>query len=304
MGTVPITKTIRVAIQGGLGAFHEMAARTYFTGIPIQLVPCLTFEDVFYSIGAGNADCAIVAIENSIAGSILPNYTLLQQSGFKISGEIYLRVIQNLMALPGESMEGLREIHSHPVAIQQCNLFLENFRRRGVRIVGTADTALSAKQISRDQLKGIGALASKLAASIYKLDILAESVEADKKNYTRFLYISPGNSGTDIIPSKTGSIDKSSLCFSLPHKAGSLSQILSVLAFYNINLTKIQSLPIAGKTWEYFFHADLVFDDYHRYCSAISAITPLINQLEVLGEYRQAEMPVETGEEQLIRTHS
>jgi len=291
METIIKTEVINIAIQGGAGAFHEMAATKFFVGSEIEINPCVTFEDVFYNLSSGKSDCGIVAIENSVAGSILPNYAMLRKSGFKIAGEVYLRVIQNLMAFPGETTESITEIHSHPVAIQQCNVFLENFRRRGVKIVETADTALSAKWISDKRLKGIGALASTQAAALYNLDILAREVEADKQNFTRFLMIA-GNKKTHFVNELSeGSVNKASLCFSLPHEVGSLSQILSVLAFYSVNLTKIQSLPIVGRAWEYLFHVDLVFADYLRYHQAISAIKPLTDHLEILGEYKQAAMP-------------
>jgi prephenate dehydratase len=293
METIIETDVINIAIQGGAGAFHEMAACKFFDGRDIEINPCETFEDVFFDLTAGKSDCGIVAIENSVAGSILPNYALLRRSGLKIAGEVYLRIRQNLMALPGESIENLTEIHSHPVAIQQCNVFLEDFRRRGVKIVETSDTALSAKLISDNKLKGIGALASSLAAEIYNLEILAEEVEADKRNFTRFLMVTGNDKMLAAHQLFSHDVDKASLCFSLPHEVGSLSQILSVLAFYNVNLTKIQSLPIVGKTWEYLFHIDLVFTDYQRYRQALSAIGPLTDHLEIFGEYKQGEMPEE-----------
>jgi prephenate dehydratase len=282
---------ISVGIQGGFGAFHEMAARKFFNGTDIEIVPCETFEDLFFELAEGNIDSGVVAIENSVAGSILPNYALLRRSGLQVAGDVYLRINQNMMALPGQSVDDIREIHSHPVAIQQCNIFLDKLRRKGVKIVETTDTALSAKWISDHNLKGIGALASSLAAELYGLEILAEEVEADKVNFTRFLLVT-GNDRVLALDRIAGqAIDKASVCFSLPHEAGSLSQVLSVLAFYSMNLTKIQSLPIVGKAWEYLFLVDLLFSDYPRYRQALDAIRPLTEHLEILGEYKHGDMP-------------
>jgi prephenate dehydratase len=285
-------KTISVAIQGGYGSFHEIAAREFFAEMPIKISPCDTFEDLFYELGEGNVDCGMVAIENSVAGSILPNYAKLRNSGLQVAGEIYLRIVQNLVALPGQSLAEIREIHSHPVAIQQCNIFLEEMRRKGVKVVESIDTALSAKWIRDDNLMGIGAVASKNAAELYDLEIIAEGVEADKMNFTRFLLVT-GNEDILQMKKRDGEkTDKALVCFSLPHKVGSLSQILSILSYYDINLTKIQSLPIVGKAWEYLFHIDLLFDDYNQYRLALDAIRPLTAHLEILGEYQQGSMPL------------
>lgn len=284
-------KTFSIAIQGGPGAFHEMAARKFFEGNEIEILPCETFEELFYELSRGAIDYGVVAIENSVAGSILHNYNLLRKSGLQITGEVYLRVVQNLMALPGQRLENLREIHSHPVAIQQCHVFLDKLRRKGVRIVETSDTALSAKWIGENKLPGYGALASRLAAEMYGLEVLEEGVEADKANFTRFLIVTDKQQPVNHQETYDLPTDKSSVCFSLPHEAGSLSHVLSVLAFYNINLTKIQSLPIVGKAWEYFFLADLMFTNYPRYRMALDAIRPLTDQFEILGEYIHGEMP-------------
>ncbi len=278
----------RVAIQGGFGAFHEIAARKYFTESEPQIVPCDTFIDLFDSIASGNADFAVVAIENSVAGSLIPNYALLSRSSVKVTGEVYLRIIQNLIALPGQNLDDISEIHSHPMAILQCHDFLAPLRKRGVKVVESIDTALSAKWIKENGMMGIAALASELAAVIYGLEVIAESVESNKRNFTRFLIVEPrtdkkgGKEATDL--------NKASICFTLPHNVGSLSQILSVLAYYRINLSKIQSLPVVGKEWEYFFHLDLLFDDISMYKKALSAVQPLIDQLQILGEYKSGQL--------------
>jgi len=284
-------KIISVAIQGGYGSFHEIAACEFFADMPIKINPCDTFEDLFHELAEGNVDCAMVAIENSVAGSILPNYAKLRNSGLQVAGEIYLRIVQNLVALPGQTLSDIREIHSHPVAIQQCNLFLEERRRKGVKVVESIDTALSAKWIRDENLPGIGAVASKNAALLYNLDIIEEGVEADKMNFTRFLLVTGNEEILAIKNGKGENRDKALVCFSLPHKVGSLSQILSILSYYDINLTKIQSLPIVGKAWEYLFHIDLLFQDYNQYKLALDAIRPLTAQLEILGEYQQGQMP-------------
>jgi prephenate dehydratase len=284
-------KTISVAIQGGYGSFHEIAAREFFDGTAIEIRPCDTFEELFYELAEGTADSGMVAIENSVAGSILPNYAKLRNSGLSVAGEIYLRIVQNLIAMPGQTIADIREIHSHPVAIQQCNVFLEQMRRKGVKVVESVDTALSAKWIRDEELYGIGAIASGKAAEMYDLQILAGGVEADKQNFTRFLLVTGNDDVLALDKIALRGADKALVCFSLPHKVGSLSQILSVLAYYQINLTKIQSLPVVGKAWEYLFHIDLQFSDLNQYRLSLDAIRPLTEHLEVLGEYKQGEMP-------------
>lgn len=284
-----------VAIQGVRGSFHEIAAVEYFTGKEITTVPCDTFNDLFRLVKGGKAGYGIVAFENSVAGSILPNYELLRRSHLSVTGEIYLRVIQNLIALPGQRLKDIHEIHSHPMAIQQCNLFLEKMRKEGVKVVETVDTALSARLISEKQQYGIGAIASSSAAAMYNLSIIKKEIEDDRQNFTRFLIISGNMNGTPVI-SMENHTDKAMVCFSLPHRVGSLSQVLSVLAFYQVSLTKIQSLPIVGKPWEYLFHIDLLFSDFQRYRMALDAIRPLTEGLEIVGEFRQGIMPYSGGQ--------
>lgn len=304
-------KEISVAIQGVRGSFHEMAAIEYFRDNEILTVPCDTFSDLFRVLAEGSADYGIVAFENSVAGSILPNYELLRRSRLPVTGEICIRIIQNLVALPGQKLSDIKEIHSHPMAIQQCSNFIGEMRQQGVRVVEAVDTALSAKIISEEKQLGSGAIASSSAADMYSLAILKSEIEDDSLNFTRFLIISgrenkagvSGNRGH--VENLTGKespgtgrssgTDKAMVCFSLPHKVGSLSQVLSVLAFYRISLTKIQSLPIVGRPWEYLFHIDLIYDDYDRYRLALDAIRPLTEGLEVVGEFRHGLMPYETG---------
>lgn len=277
--------TMHVAIQGARGAFHDLATRKFLPGKNIDIVACDTFRDAFNAVKEQNADMAMVAIENSLAGSILPNYTLLKNSGLLIAGEIYLRIEQHFMALAGQSLDDITEVYSHPLAIIQCEEFLEPLRKKGVKIIDSVDTALSAKMIADNNLRGVAALASDLAADMYGLEIIRRGVETNKKNFTRFLALGPGKI-VDLIQNETGKHpDKASVSFTLPHQTGSLSQILSILAFYKLNLTKIQSAPIVGTEWEYTFYIDLLFDDYSMYSRGLDAINPLIDQLQILGEY-------------------
>lgn len=284
---------VSVAIQGGFGAFHEVAAKKFFGSTPVEIVPCDTFSDLFEELADNKADCGIVAVENSVVGSLLQNHSSIHDTNLPIVGEVYLRIVQNLLALAGQTIDQIKEIHSHPVAIQQCHLFLNTLRKKGVRIVDSLDTALSAKKIKEENLTGIGALAGDIAAEMYNLEVIERGVESNKRNFTRFVIIAANEKLRDILQLQPGFIDKSSLCFSLAHKQGKLSHVLSVLSIYGMNLTKIQSLPIVGKEWEYLFYADLTFDDYDRYKQAIDAIIPITENLRILGEYRQGQRPPE-----------
>lgn len=281
----------RVAIQGVSGAFHEIASRKYFKNQPLEIVQCITFNDLFDAIAFGQADYGVVAIENSLVGSIIPNYALLRESKLKVLGEVFLRIEQNLMVFKGEKIEDIKEIYSHPMALEQCLDFLNPLRRKGVRILDAEDTALSAKRIADDELKGIAAIASDLAAEMYGLEIINKSIETNKKNFTRFLVIS--SDANYALHKEEVKVNKASLCFRLPDEEGVLSQVLSVLAFYKINLSKIQSLPVVGVEWEYLFYIDLVFKNYKKYKQALSAITPLTKELTILGEYQKGFRPIE-----------
>lgn len=286
---------ISVAIQGGFGAFHEIAAKQFFGSIAIEIVPCETFTDLFNELQDKKVDCGIVAMENSVAGSLLQNLTLLRESGLSIMGEQYIRVVQNLIALPGQTIEDIKEIHSHPIAIQQSHVFLNELRRKGVKIIDSADTALSVKWIRDENLMGIGALGSELAAQMYDMEILRREVETNKRNFTRFQIITESAKVRELEQIANQTIDKATLCFSLHHEEGRLSQVLSVLSFYKMNLTKIQSLPIIGVEWEYFFYIDLVFKDYARYLQALEAVKPLTEHLQILGEYQNGQRPIENN---------
>jgi prephenate dehydratase len=272
-------KSKRIAIQGGYGAFHEIAAINYFENEEIEIVPRNTFKDLFYALKQGLVDYGITAIENSIAGSILPNYTLLLESNLSIIGEIYLRIRQNLVALPGQRIEDIKEVHSHPMAILQCQRFFDDYPH--IRLIDSMDTALSAKEIADKNMLGVGAISSKQAASQYQLEIIAESIETHKMNYTRFLILK-GKNGKD---PALDAINKASITFALANKIGCLSKVLSILSFYEINLAKVQSMPIIGKDWQYQFYVDVEIDDYPLYSQALEAIKPFTSHLQILGEY-------------------
>ena len=281
IGDMEKTETIkRIAIQGGYGAFHDIAAQRYFKDDSIEIIPGDTFQDLFKSLKLNHADYGIMAIENSLAGSILPNYNLLRESKMKIIGEIYLRIRQNLVALPGQKIEDIMEVYSHPMAILQCQLFFDQYPH--ITLIDSNDTALSAQRIRKEQLKGIGAIASKEAAEKYNLDILFPSIETNKNNYTRFLILKEkdDHTGMPVVGSA-----KASLFFALAHKIGSLSKILSILSYYDINLSKIQSMPIPGKDWEYQFYVDLEFDDFQLYHQSLDSIKPFTSGLGIMGIY-------------------
>ena len=273
----------RVAIQGGPGAFHELAAREYFSDDELEIVPCATFRDIFTESDKDSKLIAVMAIENTIAGSLLPNHDLLKLNNLQIAGEHKLRVSHTLAALPGTKLEEVKEVMSHPMALMQCEDFLDSLP--GVKVVEHEDTALAARDVNNKKMKGTAAICSSLAAEMYGLEILAEGIETNKRNFTRFLVLAQGEMLKEV--QKDNNINKSSLVFVLPHKEGSLSQVLSVLSFYDVNLTRIQSLPIIGSEWEYQFYIDLTFEDYNRYKQSLDAIIPLSSGLKVLGEYRE-----------------
>jgi prephenate dehydratase len=269
----------RIAIQGGYGAFHEIAAYGYFENEDIEIVPRNTFKDLFSALKQGKVDYGITAIENSIAGSILPNYTLLLESNLKIVGEIYLRIKQNLVALPGQTIADIREVYSHPMAILQCQRFFDD--HPSIRLIDSLDTALSAKEIADKNMTGAAAISSVRAAEKYHLSIIAEGIETHTKNYTRFLILKGKNGEIH----DAEAVNKASLTFALAHKIGGLSKVLSILSYYEINLAKVQSMPIIGKDWEYQFFVDVEIDNYQHYYQAIEAIKPFTSGLQILGEY-------------------
>lgn len=268
----------RVAIQGYKGCFHEQAARLFYSD-DLSVVECDTFEDLYRAMDAGKADAAVMAIENTVSGGLLHNFDLLRKEHRRVKGEVYIRIGQNLMALPGQRLEDIREVRTHYMAINQTRPWFEK-NAPWIKLTESEDTAKSAAELAASGQKGMGAVASELAASLYGLEILAPSIETHKQNFTRFLILDD-----NFQPER---VDKALLCFTLPHKPGSLAQILTILSFYEMNLTRIQSLPIPGREWQYFFYIDIKFADYLRYTQALSAVRPLLEDLEVLGEYQAA----------------
>ncbi len=275
----------RVAIQGVAGANHEIAAREFFEGYDVEIVPCITFEELFERVKQDRSLYGIVAIENTLVGSIQANYTLLKDSGLEVIGEYKLRIKHNLMVLPGVKMDDLTEVRSHPMALRQCEAFFRDYPH--IRLIESDDTALSAKDVADMKLRNVGAIAPELAANLYGLEILHKGIETNKKNFTRFLVVSDrGRTEMDELLAQNR-INRSSVVFSLPQakEVGSLSKVLTILAFYGINLSKIQSNPVVGHEWEYLFYIDLSFNNYTRYIQALDAVRPLCAKLVVLGEY-------------------
>lgn len=273
----------RVAIQGIAGSFHDIAAREYFKDEEIEIVPCETFAQVFQTMKSDTSLISLVAIENTIAGSLLQNHQLLKNSGLKIAGEHKLRIKHNLVAIAGQSVEDIKEVYSHPIALMQCGEFLG--QNKGIKAIEYDDTASSAKMIAELNETGKAAICGEEAAQIYGLEILTKGIETNKRNFTRFLVLADPWMEDDLNQKKQP--NKASLAFVLPHEEGSLAQILSILSYYKMNLTKIQSMPIIGHEWEYEFFVDLRFEDYLRFKQSLDAIGPLTKGLTILGEYQE-----------------
>lgn len=274
-----------VSIQGEAGSFHEVAARDFFKDIPVTILPCTTFDRTIEAAMNGEVDFAVMAIENARAGSILSNYTLIRESGLKILGEVNLRIIQNLMALPGQKLSDIKEIHSHPIAFSQCMKFLNN--HPDIVLVESEDTAASARQIKENNLKGIAAIASAHAAEMFGLEILAPEIETYKMNYTRFVIV--GSEGKIDIKG-----NKVSLCFMTDHAPGSLAAVLVKLAEMNINLTKIQSVPYLNGSWRYLFYLDLEIPEIVNIVDVRNELESLTTNLEVLGVYKKGDQIYES----------
>ena len=278
----------KVAIQGYMGCFHEQAARLFYGERPghsgqsdVSIVECDTFEGLYKAMEEGRADAAVMAIENTVSGGLLHNFELLRRQDVKVKGEIYIRIEQNLMALPGQTLQDIKEVRTHFMAINQTRPWFEK-NAPWIKLIESEDTAKSAGEIAKNGEKGVGAVASALAAELYGLNIQAPGIETYKQNFTRFLILDPNYT----VPREQ--INKAILCFTLPHKPGSLAQILTILSFYEMNLTRIQSLPIPGREWQYFFYADIKFSSVERYLQALSAVRPLIEDFQILGEYKAA----------------
>jgi prephenate dehydratase len=271
----------RYAIQGYEGSFHQVAAQLFF-GKNTEVIPCDTFKDVTrIASNSKESNGGIMAIENSIAGSILANYNLLQKSSLRITGEIYLQIRQNLLVNPGVKLEDIREVHSHTMALQQCYGFLDKYKWKHVE---TDDTALSAKHIHQHKSKHIAAIASKLAAELYALEVIAPNIHTLKNNYTRFLVLQPDDKAPDI-----AGADKASVYFHTDHSKGSLAKVLTRIADEGINLSKLQSFPIPGSDFLYGFHADMELESAAQLNKVLEKIKPLTADIKVYGVYKRGE---------------
>ena len=271
----------KIAIQGEKGSFHDIAAHQYFEGEQVELICCSTFEQVFEHIKREPTAVGVVAIENTIAGSLLHNYELLHESGAVVVGEYKLHIKHSVCCLPDEDWADISEVHSHPVALAQCRNFLSE--HPDIKAVEAEDTAGSAAYIAKYKKYGWAAICSSYAAKLYGMKVLQEDIHDNKHNYTRFLVVCNPHGVARF--SCEGKRNKASLVFSLPHEEGSLSKVLTILSFYDINLTKIQSLPIVGHEWEYLFYVDVTFSNMERFRQGIDAITPLVKNIKILGEY-------------------
>jgi|UniRef100_UPI0040272802 prephenate dehydratase len=271
----------KIAIQGIKGSFHDIAAHQYFNNDDVELICCNTFEEIFQQMRDDYSRLGLMAIENTIAGSLLHNYELLRESGMTIIGEHKLHIEHSIMCLPEDDWSTITEVNSHPVALMQCRDFLSSHPE--FKVVEAEDTAGAAEMISRKHLRGHAAICHAGAAPLYGLKVLEQGIEDNKHNFTRFLLMCDPWSADKM--RDLHHTNKSSIVFTITHEEGSLSQVLSIFSFYKINLTKIQSLPIIGREWEYMFYVDVSYDDYVRYRQSIEAVRPLLRELKILGEY-------------------
>lgn len=273
--------TMKVAIQGKRASFHDAAAQRYFTQQDIQLVECRTFLDMCDTLCAGRSEYAVMAIENTLAGSLLPNYMLLSEFPLQIIGEQYLHIAQNLMALPGQKIADITSVHSHPIALQQCARFLAGHRH--IVAVEKYDTAASAEEIAGGRISGVAAIASAEAAHLHGLEILASGIEDNKQNQTRFLILAaPGHA-------PVSHPNKASLCFQTVHATGALGKALDVFSRNHINLTKIQSVPVPGQPYTYQFHVDIVWNGITDMDTALHEIEVVTQNVRVLGMYQKSD---------------
>lgn len=279
---------LQVTIQGVAGCFHDAAAREFFSihapHINVCPLPCETFPAMFRTLAENRELVGIMAIENTIAGALLQNHELLRQSDLVIIGEHKKRISHSIAALPGQGLQTVEAVMSHPMALMQCDAFLE--RHPHIKSVEWFDTAGAARDIAEGDLKRRAAICPSLAAELYGLEILEKEIETNKRNFTRFLIMAHEERIPALLLPKER-VNKASIVFSLPHSQGALSKILTILSFYDMNLTKIQSMPILGREWEYRFYVDLTFGSAERYHQAITAIRPLLGEFKSLGEYAE-----------------
>lgn len=271
---------LKIAIQGIKGSNHHQVAKNYFDK-ELELVECLSFDAVVDALLKGKADKGIMAIENSIAGSIIPNYALVHQNNLHIIGEHYLNIHHNLMVLKGQKFQDIKEVSSHPMALLQCKEFFKEYPT--IKLVEDVDTAETAKRIHDHKLKHIAAIAPKVAAELYDLDIVADDIQTIKNNSTRFIIVKTKNKE---LPKEE--INKASLRFLTDHKRGSLATVLNVMSDCSLNLTKIQSLPVIETPWKYSFFVDVTFSKYEDFEKAKSLLNIMLEDVKVLGEYKNA----------------
>lgn len=276
----------KIAIQGIKGSFHHQVAKDYFYQ-NVAVDECLSFEELVDSLLKGDSDQAVMAIENSIAGPIIPNYALIDKNNLHIIGEHYLDIIQNLMALPGQKIEDIQEVHSHPMALLQCMDFLKKYPN--IKLVEDKDTAETARRIHENQIKGIAAIASVTAAEMYNLEIIAPSIQTIENNMTRFVILKKENSFVS-----EEEINRASIKFELDHKRGSLAAVLNVMSDCKLNLTKIQSLPKIETPWKYSFFVDVTFEKYEDYAKAKALVSIMAHYFKVLGEYKNTKPLLES----------
>lgn len=278
-GILVLNMKKKIAIQGYEGSFHQVAAQLFF-GKSVEVIPCNTFKEVFKTANnKKESDGGVMAIENSIAGSILPNYNLLQKNNLKIIGEVYLHIKQNLLVNPGVKLEDIREVHSHSMALQQCYDFLDQYNWK---LVETDDTALSAKHIHQHRSKHIAGIASKLAAELYDLEVLAPNIHTIKNNYTRFLVLQREDADEVITAA-----NKASVNFQTDHSKGSLAKVLTKIADGGINLSKLQSFPIPGSDFKYSFHADMEFDSLDQFNKVVGQLKKITPAFRIYGIYKK-----------------
>lgn len=271
---------LKIAIQGIKGSNHHQVAKDFF-GEDIELLECMTFDAIIDHLLDGSADKGIMAIENSIAGSIIPNYNLVYHNNIHVIGEHYLSIHHNLMVLRGTTMQDVKEVHSHPMALLQCKEFFKDYPH--IKLVESVDTAETAKRIKEGRLANIAAIAPKMAADLYDLDIIAPEIQTIKNNATRFIILKKQNK---VLPKEE--INKASLRFMTDHKRGSLATVLNVMSDCNMNLTKIQSLPVIETPWKYAFFVDVTFEEYDHFSKAKSLLEIMAEDFTVLGEYKNA----------------
>jgi prephenate dehydratase len=279
---VDSNQILKVAIQGYQGSFHDVAARKFWPNRSLELIPADSFDILGHLLKSGEADVAVMAIENSIAGTILQNYRILRENGFWVSGDIYLRIKHNLITVPGATLNDIKEVASHPMAINQCRHYLNQFPHW--KLVESEDTALSARHIALKNKKAKACIASAEAANLYDLNILAQSIETNKTNYTRFFIVNRTKTNID------AEADKASVYIRIPDKKGQLLKVLQVIEDHNLNMSKLQSFPVIGSFREYFFHIDIEFDNIAQYLGLKDDLLNLTFEYDETGIYKRADI--------------